>query len=205
MRRILIVLPLAVLAAASGLAACISDDAAVTRPPAKNDSGSATDASQPGDGGISTCSVPKDKGIDCFGGTRCTALGQTCCVSLQGGDTLVGMCIDKGDSSVTSCKNIGALLWECDRAKDCASGGSKCCLPDVFTLADRAVCPAKLVLDGDAGAPKGGKVSYCTQNATCGAGVGTTACESDGECSSGQKCTPVVIQEKVLGACLPPR
>ena len=201
------------------LIACVSDTGTTSSGGTKLDSGTGSDAEVTLDSGstdASTCSVPTDNGVSCFP-TRCKAVVEACCVSLGGGNTLTGVCLDKGDAALATCKNANAALWECDRAKDCPSGGSRCCIPNLFKLVNDKVCPIKIGLndtpedagggpqdagggpqDGGGG-PKDGKATRCTQSA-CEANE-IIACQDDGDCSAADKCFPAVLQGKVIGIC----
>ncbi len=187
---------------ASGVAAC-SGDPPVSTGQFSSDAASQSDAPTASDGAAgdaSTCTVPTASGIQCFSDTRCKPIFQVCCVSLQGGNTLVGSCIDKGATALDTCVTAKAALWECDRAKDCPSGGSRCCVPNFLDIRNRASCPATLAL-GDGGAPSDGRVTRCSQ-APCGPSD-AVACETDAECTApGDKCQPITIQGKIFGVCL---
>lgn len=171
----------------------------------KEDGGSATaDAGGNLAEGGGSCTVPSANGIQCFGEPRCNALSDSCCVALQGGNTLVGTCIPRGDGGVLAkCMALNAVQWECDRAKDCQSGGSRCCIPGLFALGDRTMCPVPMLIDTNVGPPADGKATRCTQEPSCPATM-LPACEKDTECATGEKCTPVTLNDKVFGICLKP-
>jgi len=202
--QLLVRLSVACLVGASGVAAC-SGDPPVSTPHASSDAATGTDAPSGSDGAIadaSTCTVPTASGIQCFSDTRCKPILEACCVSLQGGNTLQGVCIPKGANAVDTCIANKAALWECDRAKDCPSGGARCCVSAILNFRDRTSCPVLMGL-GDAGPPPDGRVTRCAQ-AACAADE-VVACETDAECTGpGEKCRPILIQGKTFGLCLKP-
>jgi hypothetical protein len=186
------------------LAACVSDD---VRP--YQDSVSAVDA-----GAVSTvdaaaavadaaaaCSVPIEKGVDCFGGPRCNKF-QQCCVTLGGGGNLGGDCVGKGETGLGMCLADKGAPWECDRAKDCTSNSDRCCIPKLFDFkpsAPGAACAFQLTLRSDASPPADKKIARCVQP-QCPAD-NLTACETNAECTAPETCVPVQLQDKILGVC----
>jgi hypothetical protein len=191
-----------VLTSWSVFAACVDDGPVNTSSSSgsgsSSSSGGVTDAAAE----ANTCSVPTTTGIDCFGSGRCDPLGQICCVSLQGGGTLVGSCSPRGAdgaANVATCRAKNAVVWECDRAKDCPSAASRCCLPALLQVTKRDTCPGKLEVDPRGSEPPDGRASSCVQGPCL---AGTLACEKDAECGSSEKCVPIEIQGKVIGVCL---
>lgn len=196
----------AVCVVGGGSVAACSGDPPVSTSHASSDAATGTDAPSTTDGGTSdasSCSVPTASGIQCFSDTRCKPILEACCVSLQGGNTLQGVCIPKGNNALDTCVAAKAALWECDRAKDCPSGGSRCCVSATLDFRDRASCPAIMGV-GDAGPPPDGRVTRCSQTACAPTDV--VACESDAECNAGagEKCRPILVQGKTFGVCLKP-
>lgn len=206
--RIRTAVALAACVVSGAFLACVSDSATTSSGGVRLDGGTASDA-EVVDGGstsdapsdASTCSVPTDNGVGCFP-ERCPALFKACCVSLGGGNTLTGGCVDKGDAALATCQSVNAALWECDRPKDCPSSGARCCIPNLFKLEDDKVCPIKLALNDDpdaGGGPKDGKATRCTQSGCDTNEIG--ACELDKDCSPSDRCVPAVLQGKVFGIC----
>ncbi len=188
-----------------GSVVACSGDPPVSTPHTPSDAATGTDATST-DGGTSdasSCSVPTASGIQCFSDTRCKAILEACCVSLQGGNTLQGVCIPKGNNALDTCVAAKAALWECDRAKDCPSGGSRCCVSAILDFRDRASCPAIMGVGGS-GPPADGRVTRCSQTAC--APTDAVACETDAECNAaaGEKCKPISVQGKLFGVCLKP-
>lgn len=194
---------------ASGvLIACVSDTGSVG---GSNDSGAASDtgtssgddAAVTQDGGnsdASTCQVRKEPGVSCFS-KDCAPLFEVCCVSLQGGNQLVGGCTTKGDGAIETCQNAKAALWECDSAADCSSGGSVCCVPNLFQIVDTGVCPIIIDIAQNGEPPKDGRATRCEQPA-CAPGE-ITACKRDTDCGQAERCAPASIQGKLFGLCIP--
>ncbi|MFO0663074.1 MAG: hypothetical protein U0174_03935 [Polyangiaceae bacterium] len=192
------------------LVACVSDtktptsstsDASTTEDGAVvQQDANATDAPVEEDAGA--CKVPTANGIQCFGEPRCKAIFEACCVSLGGvPPTLTGACVPKGDAALKTCQDAKAVLWECDRSKDCPSAGAKCCVPNVFKIVDADACPMKIDIDDQSGPPQDGKATRCVQGSGCGPSE-VTACETNAECEAGKSCVPAMLQGKMFGLCV---
>lgn len=198
------------------LIACVSDTRSVV---GGTDSGSGADTGTPSDDASApseassqdappACEVRKKPGVSCFpveGDPKdCDSLLEICCVALKGGNQLVGSCTKgnlKGDAAIATCQGAEAVLWECDSAPDCPSGGSVCCVPNLFKVKDQAVCPIILDVDEAGQPPNDGKATRCRQPA-CGPNE-ITACKKDADCSQTERCSPASLQGKLFGLCIP--
>ena len=136
-----------------------------------------------------------------FGKQLTPPLFDVCCVSLQGGKQLVGSCIKKGDASVETCQSVNAALWECDSAAECSSGGSACCVPNLFKVVDAKVCPILLDINEGGEPPKDGRATHCVQPACPPNEI--TACKKDADCTQNERCSPASMQGKLFGLCIP--
>jgi hypothetical protein len=174
-------------------AGCVSDD-----PITPGGGGPRVDAGSTLPEAASACAIPTTLGVDCFGAGRCKNRFETCCVGLGNG-TLTGVCVPNNADAAQVCASVHSALWECDRGKDCLSDMSRCCIDPLLKLVDRSVCPA--VVDVGSGDPGKEGVARCVTTPNCGTAI--TACETSKECDANETCTPVSIQGKILGACLP--
>jgi len=187
---------LAVLLMAIGaLAACVSDA------PVMLDSGVDSSIDSPvSDAGADTgpdCSSDNTAGVLCVD-TRCKAMLEFCCIGLGGG-IFTGTCHSTsavGDAGFAAfCQNLQSILVPCTKARDCQSGGDRCCIPPgLFIVADASTCP--ILLDVPMGS--NGASPFCSAS---GCPNATQACSTDLECLNGKKCKPAMLRNFPFGVC----
>ena len=108
----------ACVAAVAVACSSFSGDAAVTEE-AGSDAAAPIESGSDATSGIDAALPPTPGTVDCFGSTCNSAMGQTCCVDVDGGPT---QCSANGASCA-----LGVIPIKCDESTDCAPGRDLLC------------------------------------------------------------------------------